>query len=125
MKNPTPGRPGGFWQPSPWYLAQVVHVLAGAAVLLAAHVRGWNVYTSVAIFLAVAAFKEFAIDTSPFEKDSWLGSAQDFAAYAAGACAGLVAGFAFWEGAALAGGTILILFVTDLVRNADWSLPYD
>lgn len=115
-----------FWTPSAWYLAEVVHILAGAAVLLAAHLRGWDVGLTVGAFLTIAFVKEFLIDTSPFEGDTWWGSAQDFACYAIGVLAGWIVEPYFWAGVGVAGGTILVLFVIDLVRNADWSLtPYD
>ena len=121
----NPSSQSGFWSPSPWYLAQTVHVLAGAVVMLAAHLHGWDVGLTGGIFLAVAFFKEFLIDISPFEGDTWWGSALDFACYTVGVFGGVLATLHFWWGVGMAAGAIALLFAVDLYRNADWSLPCD
>lgn len=74
----------GFWSPSAWYCAEVVHILAGALILVAASLHGFTPWIVLACLLTGAAVKEFGIDLSPFEGDSLWGSCQDFFFYAVG-----------------------------------------
>lgn len=116
LGNPGPGS-GGFWNPSPWYLAQVVHVLAGPAILFAGIHHGWSVAWVAGVFLAVTAVKEFVVDVSPFEGDSWWGSTQDWLCYAAGMGGSLLALAWFWVGVAMVGCTVAGLFGMDLWKQ--------
>lgn len=120
MKNPAP-LTEGLWTPSEWYLAQVVHVLAGAFVMVAAHVHGWDAGITWLAFLGVTAIKEFLVDVSPFESDTYFGSLQDFTCYQIGAIAGRAIPEYFWAGVAVASLAILVLFAVDLAMHADWT----
>lgn len=73
------------WKESSWYDAQTIHALAGALVLSAGLNHGWELLWLVLGFVAVTAIKEFVIDVSPFENDSWWSSADDFTFYQLGA----------------------------------------
>lgn len=125
--NPPPS--SGFWTPSAWYLAQVVHLLAGPAVLFAAHIHGWEIVWTAIVFILATATKEFGLDVSPsFEGDSWQGSRQDFFFYQWGLCAASLTLAWFWIGVSLEVLGILTVFAVDVYQNARWpknEWPYD
>lgn len=106
MRNPDSG--GGFWHPSAWYLAAVVHLFVGVCVILAGHSRGWDMGWLMAVFVVATGVKEFALDLSPLEGDTLWGSTQDFLCYQAGAGVGWLALLYFW--AAVAAAVVIVVF---------------
>jgi hypothetical protein len=102
------------WVPSTWYLAETLHVTAGVAIIFAGGVK-LNLLTVLICFVGITAIKEFVIDVSRFENDSWSGSMQDFLAYMIGAVCGLLALGAFWVGVVAAACAISALFLYDLL----------
>lgn|SRR6185312_6069292 len=124
MTNPT-NSGKGIWEPSPWYMAQVIHVLAGAFILFAGTTHGLSVGWLYASFFLVTALKEFALDTASwFEGDTWGGSAWDFGCYQVGAIGGIVASCGhFWLGTVLTSSAVLVLFGIDLANQTlGWSI---
>lgn len=114
----TPPTPQGFWQPSNWYLAQVTHVLASIAIVEAALLHFHCKLIVVSVLLAgITGFKEFAIDCSPFENDTVLGSAQDWLCYLLGLGVAALAQYDAWLGIVLGVCVIGCLFGIDVVEQ--------
>ncbi len=110
----------GFWSPSAWYCAEVLHILAGALVVLGGSFHGYNPWMVSAGLAIGAAVKEFAIDLSPFEGDSLWGSCQDFGCYLVGGLGGFVAASTafFWTAALIVIAGVLVCMVIDMYHNA-------
>lgn len=104
-----------LWTPSSWYLACVVHLLAGALIVFAANKRHYSLRWTLLLFWALAAIKEFVIDVSAVEGDSWLGSAIDFACYVFGSLCGRIGLCFFWLGVGLLVAAILTCVGIDVV----------
>lgn len=117
MTNPA-NSGQGFWEPSPWYLAQTIHALAGALIVFAGSTHGWLAWSVFLALVIGAAVKEFGLDLSPFEGDTLAGSTWDFAFYVVGGVGGWLATFAFWWGAAIVIGAVLAAFAVDLWNHA-------
>lgn len=92
LKQPATPSPnsGGWWEPSAWYCAEVTHILAGAGLVWILLLNAYRPWPVILLFLAAAGFKEYVIDVSPFEGDTYWGSTQDFFFYAVGALAGWI-----------------------------------
>lgn len=125
MKNPAPNTEG-FWEPSPWFLAQSAHLGWAIAFYVPALVCGWDAWIFFGIVFAGTFFKEFFVDISPFERDSWSGSAQDFWFWQMGSIgARILISSPFW-GMTWVLVWIGVAFGIDLYENAHWSVtPYD
>jgi len=120
MTDVNPTVPKGKWEPSNWYLAQVVHVLAGAYVFYSGLTGlGLDVWKFYFVYLLITGLKEFALDVAPwFEGDSLKGSAWDFGCYQLGAFGGILGTYFYWPGNVVVIGVILSLFTADYVIQA-------
>ena len=114
----TPPSKQGFWQPSNWYLAQVVHVLASLAIVEGCLLHFHTPLLPLCILIAgIAGFKEYAIDCSPFENDSIWGSTQDWFCYLLGVAVAATAQADVWLGIALAASVVGCLFAIDAIAQ--------
>jgi hypothetical protein len=114
-----PSKATGFWSPSAWYCAEVLHILAGALVVVAGALHGLTPWMVLAGLVVVAGVKEFTIDVSPFEGDSWWGSTQDFFFYCVVGSGGFLAAVSFfWIGGIVVVAGILLCMVVDMLENA-------
>ncbi len=117
MPPPLPGKASpGLWIGSPWFLAQMTHVLAGSGFLFAfSGTHGWLPWLCAVIVFVWSIVKEFVVDLSPFEEDSVMGSVQDAMFYnTGGGCGWLgVIGW-FWGGVGGIVVTTIVLFLIDL-----------
>ena len=116
-----PNKPG-FWQGSKWYLAQVLHVIAGAYITSQCIFHGWSTFWIIGILFALACVKEFYVDMSSFENDSLWSSFQDWFFYVTGVAAGWLTVDHFWLGNTLLLLPILVVFTVDLYQNANWAV---
>lgn len=112
------------WTPSPWFLAQMNHLLAGCIILLASRVGGLDPAKTLCWLLLAAAFKEFVADLMFLEHDSFAGSLADFAFYALGGAGGWLACGSFWWGVALTVAVVLVLTAWDILAQRV-TMPYD
>ena len=113
-RQPEPGT--GFWTPSAWFLAQVNHALCGL-FLFAFLQAGVSVWVPVVGIMAWATVKEFILDLTVLEHDSFWGSMQDFLAYAGGVWTCWLATKFFATGAIFFGAGLLFLTLADIARQ--------
>lgn len=120
------------WSPSNWFLAQTNHVLAGPAVYFGGVcLCGWEAWHVALGVLVVTVVKEFVLDVGILEKagapsilaraarlfrsrDTYAGSARDFAYYQVGSAGAWLALLWFWPGLVLMVGAVVELFVRDV-----------
>lgn len=112
------------WKPSPWFLAEINHVLAAALLVLFADRLGWPAAWTVAAIVAVTALKEFWADLTWLEHDTFVGSLEDFASYMTGT-------FGVWlalahpvAGTAVVGAFCFLLAVADILDQYLMDSPH-
>lgn len=75
------------WMPSADVDAQTAHFFVAMFIMAQARAWQWKWYAGAGIVVAFAVGKEFIFDFA-VERDSWVGSARDFAWYGIGMCVG-------------------------------------
>lgn len=112
------------WSPSPWFLAEINHVLASAVIVLACAHQGWTPWWAVLGIALVTGVKEFWADLTWLEHDTLGGSAVDFLCYLLGALGTVLALSHVWAGVAVVGGTCLALTLIDILDQKLEESPY-
>lgn len=105
------------WSPSPWFLAEVNHVLASCVIVLICARQGWSMWPVIAAMAVVCALKEFWADLSWLEHDTMAGSVTDYVSYMLGALGTWLALYHLWSGVAIVSITILALTVYDILAQ--------
>lgn len=123
MRQPSHGT--GAWTPSPWFLAQVNHLLAALSVVLFGALREYHVGWVLLGITIVAAFKEFVADLTFLEHDTFRGSLTDFFFYLVGAWLGCLAVVHPWVGLVLTALVLLGLTLFDIWTEEGTANPYD
>lgn len=124
-RTQQPSSGTGAWMPSPWFLAQVNHVLAAFSVVLFGALREWRVGWVLLGIVVVVAFKEFVADLTFLEHDTFRGSLTDFFFYLVGAWLGCLTVVHPWLGLVLIALVLIGLTLFDIWVEEGTATPYD
>ena len=120
MQQPSPN--SGKWVPSPFFLANMTHLLGAALVTITAAYKGMPLPWIIVGVIVFALLKEFIADMTFLESDTFAGSLEDFTGYMTGLFLAVLATYTLAGAVVVAGVIIAGMVIWDVESQREGPL---